>query len=822
AGLFSATVTAFILESYKSLKPDPSNATIALLTQILVVDRAIAFHNNTPIPLRPASSEFKVPKWAIAVNVLWFLSLTFILTTAVTVTLVQKWVRDYVHRVHHFPQPLKRARMRLFLTIGLDRWKLDELVEYIPALLHISLSLFFIGLCIFMANINTYVVAFVGFVLFCWLVFYCVATFAPLLDPASPLETPLSSIIPYISSFMGQPLQGPVLDLEALREVKAMRPVDPDEVDARAISWTIQRSTDDREREALLACIPDFLRSDDGRKTWKKLLQHREIIALFISGTASLLDVASPLSGAQVNPHEVTRVAICLDALFALLRTTTHRLPPDISVSSLSKPLDRLAHARYQDQTALQTKAICVHALHKHLTETSGMQISAEFWHLGLEADKKLQEVDIMRRTLECDVEKINEAKEMDSGKREKARERIPKALQDYLDAIHSSSDALTRWLQLQRESWDRKEDVKDVLGDWAGYLIEILTIIQKHTDHHGLLLLSYSNIPHLGEGTWNILALLIMAYMRHTGVYSPLPPLPDDHLDLRESFWFHFHHSDDVDKRWIPKAFNQELHLLASALDILAPHRERIQVSGRFITDTEDARTLFTFSHSHSRPRLSTMARPFSLWASIYYATASGCWTRGLSDLVRALRSANFRGNDIQTLTGPIIGETLRILKEGFNSWRSTGSLLFSCSILHKVLSWEREGGVFPFSEANIEYLVNDIFLNILRNLEGLILLPDGSPDGANMIGDLENSEDKANVPLYDLRCLYVAPVQGPSQAAQETSRVLQWLNNRDYRRIVLDKERKRICSRIMEGRRQNISPHATRGDAYYDYFLT
>ncbi|KAF8078805.1 hypothetical protein FPV67DRAFT_80186 [Lyophyllum atratum] len=51
AGLFSASITAFLIESYKTLTPDP---TIAVLAQISV--QLTALGNGTPPPIVPPDS----------------------------------------------------------------------------------------------------------------------------------------------------------------------------------------------------------------------------------------------------------------------------------------------------------------------------------------------------------------------------------------------------------------------------------------------------------------------------------------------------------------------------------------------------------------------------------------------------------------------------------------------------------------------------------------------------------------------------------------------------------------------------------------------
>ncbi|KAI0058232.1 hypothetical protein BV25DRAFT_1994376, partial [Artomyces pyxidatus] len=73
-GLFSATVAAFVIDSYKNLQPDPNSATIALLSQISAQLAAASNGTHLPFP-SPIVSTFQPSSSAIRINILWFLSL---------------------------------------------------------------------------------------------------------------------------------------------------------------------------------------------------------------------------------------------------------------------------------------------------------------------------------------------------------------------------------------------------------------------------------------------------------------------------------------------------------------------------------------------------------------------------------------------------------------------------------------------------------------------------------------------------------------------------------------------------------------------------
>ncbi|TDL25666.1 hypothetical protein BD410DRAFT_693002, partial [Rickenella mellea] len=148
AALFSSSVTAFVLESYSSLQEDTGEITINVLLQISqqLTNRTLA-PATRPSPLPPSSGD-------VAVNVLWFLSLSFSLACALAAVMVRQWARRYLRLPRSLPSTPDQARMRQFLFEKLEGWKMDFVVETIPVLLHISLILFIIGLLLFVHLVN--------------------------------------------------------------------------------------------------------------------------------------------------------------------------------------------------------------------------------------------------------------------------------------------------------------------------------------------------------------------------------------------------------------------------------------------------------------------------------------------------------------------------------------------------------------------------------------------------------------------------------------------------------------------------------------------
>ncbi|KAJ7110570.1 hypothetical protein C8R44DRAFT_545288, partial [Mycena epipterygia] len=162
AGLFSASLTAFLIESYKTLEPDSGDDTVFLLRQIL--DQLAATANGTTIRVQ-STSVFTPPATSLICNTFWFLSLGLSLSCALMATLVEQWARDFLHRANMNSDPVTRARLFSYLFYGLKRFNMHAVVEIIPLLLHWSLFFFLTGLVPFLLPVNVPLTGLAAFLL---------------------------------------------------------------------------------------------------------------------------------------------------------------------------------------------------------------------------------------------------------------------------------------------------------------------------------------------------------------------------------------------------------------------------------------------------------------------------------------------------------------------------------------------------------------------------------------------------------------------------------------------------------------------------------
>ncbi|KAI0347672.1 hypothetical protein BDW22DRAFT_1319172, partial [Trametopsis cervina] len=175
AGLFSAVLTAFLIESQKELKEDR----ISVLTQSVqqLVNQTASYTiqptggmlNTTATSTAAPSPPFQPSTNAIRVNVLWFSSLVLSLITASLGILVKQWLRE--HLTFDLPSPRAQLRIRHLREPALTKWQVLEIAATLPILLQIALGLFFVGLCYYTSSIHetvghTTVPLVVGWVLF--------------------------------------------------------------------------------------------------------------------------------------------------------------------------------------------------------------------------------------------------------------------------------------------------------------------------------------------------------------------------------------------------------------------------------------------------------------------------------------------------------------------------------------------------------------------------------------------------------------------------------------------------------------------------------
>jgi hypothetical protein len=256
-----------------------------ILSQISQQLSSIAPQVSIPSTPPPPFPPFNPSASDVRINAFWFMALTFSLSAALLAILVQQWVRDYMHIFQRYSDPLKSARIRQYLYEGSERWYMPIAAEAVPALLHVSLFLFFVGLGDSTLNINTTIGLTTTFPIGLCGMLYIFITFAPIIYPQSPYQTSFSGAIWYaIQKSRGRIFKdrdgesksvstnmavGQIqLSMEETKERKGR--------DQRAIRWLLDNLTEDAEIESFAMSIPGSLNGEWSFQVWTELSKFKE------------------------------------------------------------------------------------------------------------------------------------------------------------------------------------------------------------------------------------------------------------------------------------------------------------------------------------------------------------------------------------------------------------------------------------------------------------------------------------------------------------------------------------------------------------------
>jgi hypothetical protein len=203
-------------------------------------------------------------------------------------TLLQQWSRRYLRITQPARcEPHKRARAHAFFAIGVEKFHVSWVVEALPALVHLSLFIFFAGLLIYLFNIHHTVFK----VVVCWVALlttvYGFITFMPLFWHDSPYYSPLSTTILYLSGIiLYAVLKVPETiarrfssrvgnSINSLRDryrwwisgglemaAEEARSKRLSEIDGHILGWTANALDKDDALEKFIETIPGFYKSD--------------------------------------------------------------------------------------------------------------------------------------------------------------------------------------------------------------------------------------------------------------------------------------------------------------------------------------------------------------------------------------------------------------------------------------------------------------------------------------------------------------------------------------------------------------------------------
>ncbi|XP_006453775.1 hypothetical protein AGABI2DRAFT_113547 [Agaricus bisporus var. bisporus H97] len=213
AGLFLAIVTAFTVESYKSLQEDKQDTTSVLLVEVvrLLNDTSAQGKAQLPKPFVPNHHD-------IVVNQLWFLSLILNLTAVAMGTFCLQWISAFSRGSDLKDKsilPHESLALRTLRYEGLVAWGVLHAPEALLLMVQLSIGLFTFGLIYFLWNVNNttaipslVAVVLAGLVLFVMnlmpFVQSLAGVFVPvtLLLPQCPYKSPTSWLIQSVGNVL--------------------------------------------------------------------------------------------------------------------------------------------------------------------------------------------------------------------------------------------------------------------------------------------------------------------------------------------------------------------------------------------------------------------------------------------------------------------------------------------------------------------------------------------------------------------------------------------------------------------------------------------
>jgi hypothetical protein len=185
AALFAGFMSAFLIELLGRLEPDPMD-----IIQDVLIYQTHMMRNLSLGPYVPA--DFSPPEHIVIVNALFYASLGVMILAAFIAMLIKSWVREFDRGLRAMSLPEQRAKTREFRYLGMERWKLPQMVGILPLLIQISILLFSIGLVLLLFHISYPSFGVTTAVFGIGILYYVTTTSISVFVTDSPFHSPLS------------------------------------------------------------------------------------------------------------------------------------------------------------------------------------------------------------------------------------------------------------------------------------------------------------------------------------------------------------------------------------------------------------------------------------------------------------------------------------------------------------------------------------------------------------------------------------------------------------------------------------------------------
>ncbi|GJE95634.1 hypothetical protein PsYK624_118200 [Phanerochaete sordida] len=196
AALYSAILTAFVVETYQMLQQSPSDVANQLLAANNKMLRdgftaLISPHSSVPPtfstaivpPFQPSSAA----RW---INSLFFVSLVLSLSAAFLGIQIKQWIGEYMRWNLLLGVPSQNITIRQFRYEAWTSWRVDAVISIVPALLGLAMILFFVGVVILLWTLDQVVAICGTMAAATFLLIFAAFTILPVFSRRCPYRTP--------------------------------------------------------------------------------------------------------------------------------------------------------------------------------------------------------------------------------------------------------------------------------------------------------------------------------------------------------------------------------------------------------------------------------------------------------------------------------------------------------------------------------------------------------------------------------------------------------------------------------------------------------
>ncbi|KAI8980638.1 hypothetical protein BD414DRAFT_579506 [Trametes punicea] len=188
AALFSGVVTAFIVESYKTLQPDKQDTIIALLRQI-----AAQLNGKQPSDVSTKAIPFEPPFSAVLQNALLFASLICSLLAAGLGVFHKEWLRQYTLHLPTDPSQLLRVIQHRYE--GREKWRMWFTIAAISIFLQLGVAFFVGAALLFVWPLHPILRIVLTVCTIIWAIFWVGTAICPSFSSSCPFRSPLARLI---------------------------------------------------------------------------------------------------------------------------------------------------------------------------------------------------------------------------------------------------------------------------------------------------------------------------------------------------------------------------------------------------------------------------------------------------------------------------------------------------------------------------------------------------------------------------------------------------------------------------------------------------